>query len=1042
MVRYRGMDVAVLRASARGGPPRRQDWPDLTGETPEHVREWRAWLRRAWGDEELAEAIEVASPALATAVREIDKNDAITPARVRRAVESVMSYLLRMTTRPTPFGLFAGVAPVTFGDRAQVRWGDASRPVARPDARWLSELVSVLEADPAVLGGLTVVANTLAFVRGERLVVPCQPRTDESGAVTLVDIEVRHSGPVRAVLRAAQDPRSVADLVAVLAVDFPETPRQVVDRMLTQLVATGVLISGLRPPADVTDPVCHLTERLRSIPEAGRTSLRPLEEISQLLRSYSSARTARERTNLRAAATAGMMALHERPAPLLAADLALDAGVVLPPVVVREAATAVAALVRLAPAPFGGPGWRRWHGRFLERSGPGAVVPLGEVVDADRGLGFPDGYRRTAGGPSAEAAPARDRVLLRLAQRAVLNGEELVLDNHTIADLAVTSETAGELAAVAQTELRFVLQAVTPRALDRGDFTLVVASAARSAGTSIGRFLYLFDRADRDHIGSAFASVPTLNPGARAVQVSCPALMARSQHLVRTPALLPMLRLGEHQPPTGAKQIDVGDLAVTGDANRLQLVSLSTGQVVEPISLHALDFQHATQPLARFLSEITTALVAPCVPFSWGAARALPVLPRVRFGRSILRPASWTLTSTDLPGRQAPQIAWERAWERLREAYRIPAVVYVGERDIVVRLDVSEPAHRALLRSRLNRDGATTLTEAPDSTAFGWIDGRPHEIALPLIRADPPPAPTSVRRHRPVPIARLGGHLPGTSPVLYARLYGNPRRQAEILTAHLPELLDAWPHTRPEARPALWHLRHDSDPAHLGLWIGLTTPDAYGDAARHLGTWAESLRRAGLLHTLELGTYRPEIGRYGTGRLLAAAEGTFAADSGAALAQLTLIAASSDLDVRAVAAVSMVDLAEGFLGDWDAAARWLTDHVPHGGSPRLPRDLREQGLRLLTTARAELTTSHGPLNRSWAQRRHIVHSYRRRLDETAADDVAPDLDEVLASLLQLHHGRMIGLDVESERFCLRLARAIVLTSQLRTPEPADRGSPR
>ena len=40
-----------------------------------------------------------------------------------------------------------------------------------------------------------------------------------------------------------------------------------------------------------------------------------------------------------------------------------------------------------------------------------------------------------------------------------------------------------------------------------------------------------------------------------------------------------------------------------------------------------------------------------------------------------------------------------------------------------------------------------------------------------------------------------------------------------------------------------------------------------------------------------------------------------------------------------------------------------------------------------------------------------------------ADHDGLDPDQVLADLLHLHHARMIGVDIASERHCLRLARA-------------------
>jgi lantibiotic biosynthesis protein len=69
--------------------------------------------------------------------------------------------------------------------------------------------------------------------------------------------------------------------------------------------------------------------------------------------------------------------------------------------------------------------------------------------------------------------------------------------------------------------------------------------------------------------------------------------------------------------------------------------------------INAVEFRHRTHPLARFLCEITTARAAACVPFAWGAASSLPFLLRIRHGRTVLKPASWNLSASDLPGSRA-----------------------------------------------------------------------------------------------------------------------------------------------------------------------------------------------------------------------------------------------------------------------------------------------------------------------------------------------------------------------------------------------------
>ncbi|MBO4275969.1 lantibiotic dehydratase family protein, partial [Microbispora triticiradicis] len=306
---------------------------------------------------------------------------------------------------------------------------------------------------------------------------------------------------------------------------------------------------------------------------------------------------------------------------------------------------------------------------------------------------------------------------------AALDGcAELIVDEAMVAEL----ETGGAAGTVPHTELRVSLSAPTPAAVDAGDFTLAVVSASRHAGTSVGRFLHLLDAGERDRIADAYRGLPTGTAGAMAVQLSAPVLAARTDGLARTPAVLPVLSLGEHRHPREAA-VELDDLAVTADAHRLILVSLSRGCAVEPLILNAVDLRHGAHPLARFLCEVSTGTAAPCTPFFWGRiADRFPFLPRVRYRRTILSPARWNLSAAALPAPNAPVGAWAREFQRQRRAQHIPDIVRFGDDDRLVRLELTEHAHLTLLRRHLGRVGEVTLTEAP--TDDGWIGGRPHEI--------------------------------------------------------------------------------------------------------------------------------------------------------------------------------------------------------------------------------------------------------------------------------------------------------------------------
>ncbi|WP_261576191.1 lantibiotic dehydratase family protein, partial [Frankia gtarii] len=660
---YRAVDAALIRAASYPRDLALPAWPDLTTSRPE---EWLGWLREVWALPEFAAAVEQAAPDLAARIIRALAHEPMDRRRLRRLVEATVRYLLRWTSRATPFGRFAGVARVEFGSRAAVRWGDRHREVTRPDDRSIADHVTVAERDRAILRSVTVVTNSLGYRRGGAWVLPCA-RIEGDRAW---DVEIDLTGPVRLAIEAASAPVPFKELAATVADGLAGSAAAAED-LLAALVNTGVLLSAIRPPMTVTDPAAHLAHHIALPAPDGRTTV----------------------------------------------DLHVDCTVTLPPAVVREAQEAAAALVAVAPHL---PGWAAYHAAFSERWGPGAAVPLDDVL---RTLGFPAGYRGSRR-RDPTTFTVRDSLLATLAQQSALDGcAEVVLDDDLIGRLRGEDDRPP----IPHTELRFALDAPTPHDLDRGMFTLTVVSGARHAGVAAARFLHLLTPAERERFRGVYTSLPTALPGADTVQLSAPPLDTRLTTLARTPELLPVLPVGDFHPnpPWTLK-----DLAVAGDGQRLWLVSLTTGRPVEPLLVNCVRLPTIQQPLVRFLTEIWTAWTAPCARFDWGHASTLPFLPQVRRGRSILHPARWTIPATALPARTAPWSQWLDTWHQHREPRQIPREVLIGDDDVRLRLDLDQNAHLALLRSHLDRHPNAVLTEAGGRA--GWIDGRPAELLLTL----------------------------------------------------------------------------------------------------------------------------------------------------------------------------------------------------------------------------------------------------------------------------------------------------------------------
>lgn len=936
MHRFHAVDAVLIRVAAYPDHLALPPWPDLNGDDAHAAA---GWIRAVWPMPEVREAVTIASPDLARVLTSMCENpNAFRPGQFRRAAEALMRYLLRWMSRATPFGLFAGIAPATIAANASVVFGDRHTAVRRPDSLWLTETIEALENESALLRTLPVQANNLGFVRGADWVLPYPPCTE----TPVSEVSVRHTTAVRMVLEEAATPIVFGALLAKLASESPQTPVTVIEDMLTDLVRLRILITSVRAPMTVTDPLAHIAAQLQG--------------------------------------------QHAAPDPggRVAVDLRLDCSISLPPPVIDEAEKAASVLVRLAPRRRG---WQAYHTAFLDRYGPGALVGIRELLDPDLGLGYPAGFRGSIAAPDP-APTRRETALAALAHQAVLDGNtELILTEDMVAEL----ESGRGAGPAPHTELRVGLSAPSGAVLDAGNFTLTVVCASRHAGTSVGRFLHALHAADRDRIIAAYRSLPTCTADAMAAQLSVPPLSPHTDGLARTPTVLPLLSLMEHRHPR-ERTVDLDDLAVTADAHRLILVSLSRGRAVEPLMLNATNLRHC-HPLARFLCEVTTATSTPCTTFAWGhLAEGFAFLPRVRYGRTILSPARWNLTASDLPTSAATTREWAERFHELRRLRRIPAVARFGDDDVLIRLDLTQVAHLGLLRRHLNRTGKARLIEDPSDD--GWLGGRSHEIVIPLASITPPsllPRPLRPQRRHHGP-----GHLPGDSPWLYAQLFGHPARQTDLLTTHLPDLLADWEHGD---RDNWWFIRYNTPAPHLRLRFRLHNGAGYGPAARSLALWARTLHRRGLLRDLRLDTYRPETGRLGTGPALAAAEAVFATDSAIAVAQLRATA-----NTQAATATGLLNLAIGFLGI-DGLA-WLVEHLSHGGPQALDRATLEQ-------ARHPAVLPPGLIER----RRSALAAYRALLD-------ADDVDAVLGDLLHLHHIRMIGIDAESERICLRLARTL------------------
>lgn len=1009
VAKYEWQGFALLRATTS---PQPADIPHTLN--LDDVSVTRGWLNRIWQREEVRGALELATPFLSAAIEAVGQGKQSDPRHVRRTALSAASYLLRWQHRPTPLGLFAGIAPVSVGPRVSVRWRDKHRVSIRTDAEWITDIIQRLQRNPELLKRIPLIANNVARVRGDRLVAPGPPSDGYARFLGAVEVSVRHTRPVATALKAARTPILYVDLHARLREGFPHATAEKIDALLTGLIEQQLLLTSLWAPMTAADALPHLCREL------GKRRAEEVPEVRGLVSALNRVRedvAAHQPVHSRPGISAVAARMRDlspvTPTPLLL-DTALDAEVQLPQGVIAEVEAAIAGLYRTTPQPYGYRHWRDYHRRFRARYGVGAVVPVMDLV-ADSGLGLPAGYVGSERGPAPKLLTDRDDALLAMVQQVLMDGRDELRLTDAVIDALEKAAGSDDRLFAPRVEAAFEVHAPSTAALARGAFDVLLTSVPRPGSSMAGRFAHMLPPALQDALASTYHGAP----GALPTQLVFPPRRRRNENVTRTPRLLPhVIELSGHQEADGMT-IPLADIAVTADARTFHLMQVSTGRPIDVRVLHALEGGTQTPPLARFLAEVATARHAAYKPFDFGAAARLPFLPRVRYRRTILTQARWLLTAEDFPGRAASTKEWDDAFDAWRDRFRVPDRLAMIEYDQRLPLDLTHPVHRRVLRAALDNTRHLDLREVPDGDAHGWI-GRAHEVWLPLglpqhnAHAAPLPAPAS-----PADSER---RLPGGSDVLHAQLHAHPRRYDEILSRHLPRLLTVFGHTP----PVWWFTRHremarpDAD-QHLDFTMHLAR-GVYGTAAEHAHTWADGLHSLGLASGLVLAPYQPQTGRFGRAAAMDAAHQVFAADSAAALAQIQLTERTDSFAPQALAAASALNLVTSLAPTAAEVEQWLIHNIPQG-TGRLDRALRNQVLELA-----------GPDSASVLARlpggRHVTEAWQTRAAAVAAyrNALAAERDPltVTRSLLHQHHVRALGVSPTAEATTLRLVRTAAL----------------
>ncbi len=916
----------------------------------------------------------------------------------RRTESTLRRYLIRMSTRSTPLGLFAAVGLADWGECTDIELGAGHRPRrTRPDAAWIMALVDRAESDPQIRRRLHIRANPLALSRAGRIFVAERAARDNSA---LVSVSVRATEVVQRAMTAARTPISFDDLIAHLVESTPGATTEQVATLLDRLCEQALLLTDLRPPLTVASPARYVLEKLGSIHAAAQLRAQ-LASVVMAAERWD-AEPSPDEASFRTLVASTIDAVPTK-STALQVDSALSfTSTTLSRLIATDAARAAELLLRVSRTPRGPASLDAYRRVFEHHYGEHREVPLLEMIDPHMGIGpLPSRSPEEA----ATASAKRNQALVDLAAQALRTGSrEVCLDDAALARLATGDISPSGIPL--SLDFVVVVAAASREAIDAGKFELVVGPTIGSAaaGRMLGRFSDFVPGAPQA-LARVAAAEAERSPG-RVITELVYQPRARRLANVSTRLNLRRYEIAIDLPPSTDHDhtIGVDELVVGVREGRFRLRWIRTGEDVMITAGHMLTSTRAPA-IARFLSEVGRHQTRQLTGFSWGPASLFPFLPRVRCGRIVLSLAQWRLGADGFPFGLNDLLSFRTELDAWRTRWDAPATLVVAAGDHRLTLDLTRAGDADELRRALRSQGSVIVQEQfpqPDRTWLTDTAGRPFtaEFVIPLVRRSPSPAP---------PTSAVAGYGPDLRPPgsdwLFVKLYCPSYLETELLSGPVRALL----------REALgegftdWFFIRYSDPSqHIRLRFRGDPARLLADLLPRVTALATDLISSGVCQRFSIDTYDRELDRFGGSDGLAVAEDFFCADSTAIIDLLT----SPTIEPLPTGVMTVDAILHGFGLSKRQRAMWCASRS--GPRPKSGADYREwkQLLRPMLAG----DTVPQPLDELLGRFRAAsarLHTAITRLQESGCLSRTPA--ELLSSLVHLHLNRLLGTDRETER---------------------------
>ncbi len=666
---------------------------------------------------DIYEPIFIASQELASQIVKYNEGTLKDKKKQDKLKESLLKYVSRMSSRCTPFGLFAGCCIGSFNDNTNIKMSEISgfRKHTRLDMHYLISIADYIQKDKGIRSQLKFYPNSSLYVVDDKYRY-VEYKYNKGNRKHFI-VEVESNIYLDAIIQDAKQGKTIDQLTDVLTKDG--YTKEESSGYIEEIIDNQVLISELEPSVTGSEFIDHIKKKLTELDSSGNI-LSVISDIDSKINNINSSEIGLN-TSKYSDVTDQLKSLELpfNPKYIYQTDLNISSyNCELDRDIKKNLIDALNVLNRITP--------KReetqldsfkssFYSRYEERE-----MPLLQVLDTDLGIGFKQNGKSSGN----DINPLVDDLFISPGKQTgyKTNINKLYGILHPkVVDAIKCGSTEIELTdkdlegfEADSTDMPLSMSVMTEIYNGDNGIEISLKSIGGSSGANLlGRFAQSNDDI-REHVK---------NITAKEQQKSKDSILAEIVHIPesRVGNILQRPELRDYEIPYLGRTAVNPDNAIYPDdimisvkyGKFITLRSKRLNKIISPRLSTAHNYSNNALPLYEFLCNMQTDGLKSGLFFHWGdIENRFDFLPRVRYKNIIFEHAQWRVKSDEVKHifELKDEQKMLKEMNTLREKRGIPAKVLLVEGDNELYLDLSISAYIKLLKAASKR-GVFVLKE-------------------------------------------------------------------------------------------------------------------------------------------------------------------------------------------------------------------------------------------------------------------------------------------------------------------------------------------